>query len=88
MIKGYVRHYKAIDKPDRRDVEIELTSNPQLGAYWGTLEEADRDCRSYNSWRIRITSASGDEHTCTGFKSEQRRPGEFVVFCEVPFIRE
>ena len=30
----------------------------------------------------------GGVHTCSGFKSEKRPDGKFVVFCEAPFIQQ
>ena len=34
---------------------------------------------------FRIRSMFGGLHVCSGFKSEKRSDGKFVVFCEAPF---
>jgi hypothetical protein len=37
-------------------------------------------------WRVKIPTATGHKHTCTDFKVEERATGQFVLFCEAPFV--
>jgi hypothetical protein len=87
-IKGYVHHWKVDDSPDKRGIDYSFDSDAESVAVWASKEEADIDCRLFDRQNIRIPSALGGYHVCSNFRSEERRPGEFVIFCEAPFIRK
>jgi len=88
-LKGYVQRWEEKDGAQGRSLEYCFTSNPDSAATWPDREEADLDCRFvFDRQNIRIPSAWGGYHICSDFNSEERRPGEFVVFCEAPFIRQ
>jgi hypothetical protein len=84
MPKGYIQG----SKPQNKSLLIDywFGSNPQKAAVWMTREEADIDCGIFDRHKIQIPTIWGGIHTCSGFKSEERKPGEFIVFCEAPFI--
>jgi hypothetical protein len=87
-LKAYVQRWEERDSPSGRHLEYFFTSNPENAAIWPARDEADNDCRFFlDRQNIRILSAHGGYHTCTDFKSQERRAGEFVVYCEAPFIR-
>ena len=84
--KGYISRWKQREKPHELIMDYWFTSNPESAAYWETKEEADGDCGLFERNKIEIPSAEGGTYICKGFKSEELRPGRFVVFCEAPFI--
>jgi hypothetical protein len=85
MRKGYVtNHWTVKNQPARMDFSFDSHANNAM--VWETKEEAKTACTVFNNYKVRIPSAEGGFHTCFGFKSEARRPGEFVVFCEAPFV--
>lgn len=88
-LKAYVQRWEEQDSPYGRHLEYFFTASPENAATWPAKDEADIDCKwVFERSNIRILSARGGYHTCTNFKSEERRPGEFVVYCEAPFIRQ
>jgi hypothetical protein len=88
-LKAYVQRWEERDSPHVRHLEYFFTSSPENAATWPAKDEADIDCKwFFERGKIRIPSAQGGYHICSGFRSEERRPGEFVVFCEAPFIRK
>ncbi|HEV3040559.1 MAG TPA: hypothetical protein VHA33_22540 [Candidatus Angelobacter sp.] len=58
----------------------------EKAAYWRTKEEAEADCVLFNNLPISIPSSQGGIHVCKGWQVEERALGEYVVFCEAPFI--
>jgi hypothetical protein len=86
LIKGYVQGWRETEKPRPYFLDYWFDSRPDEAAVWKTKEEADIDCRLFDRHRIEIPASWGGNHICSGFKSEERKPGEFVVFCEAPFI--
>jgi hypothetical protein len=84
MLKGYVRNYWDVEKSTR--VDFSFGADADSAMVWKTRAEADTACAMFDHQNIRIPSASGGDHVCRGFKSEERKPSEFVVFCEAPFI--
>jgi hypothetical protein len=88
-LKAYVRCWEEQDSPYGRHLEYFFNASPESAATWPSKDEADIDCKGFfEREKIRILSAWGGYHICSGFKSEERRPGEFVVYCEAPFIRQ
>jgi len=88
-LKAYVQRWEDRDSPYGRHLEYFFTSKAENTATWPARDDADNDCRFFlDRQNIRILSARGGYHICTHFKSDERRPGEFVVYCEAPFIRQ
>jgi hypothetical protein len=86
-LKGYVHHWDLKETAQERDLEYSFDSSNEDVATWASKEEAEIDCRLFDRQNIRIPSALGGYHICSGFKCEERSPGTFVVYCEAPFIR-
>jgi hypothetical protein len=86
-MKGYVHHWEIKEAAQERGIEYSFDSSDERVATWVSKEEAEIDCRLFDHQHIRIPSALGGHHICSSFKCEERRPGEFVVYCEAPFIR-
>jgi hypothetical protein len=87
MLKGYITGWKEREKPEEHHiVDLGFDHRPEKAACWPTREQAENDCAIFDHWQIVIPSADGGTHICKGFKVEKRAPGEFVVFCEAPFI--
>ena len=83
--RGYIRRWE--EKSDPRTIDYHFTSNADLAATWDWKDQADIDCRMlFDRQDIRIPSMFGGLHVCSGFKSEERPDGKFVVFCEAPFV--
>ncbi|MGB8523204.1 MAG: hypothetical protein WCD43_09570 [Candidatus Acidiferrales bacterium] len=86
--KGYVRTWATQENARGRYFDYWFTSNPDKAAIWVSKDEADEACKDFKRDTITIRSSLGGEHICSGFKSEEHKPGKFVVFCEAPFIAE
>ena len=88
MPKGYICGWSRSKDPERPyQTDFWFDSDPQKAAYWKTHEEAETDCELLEKKAIAIDSGEGGRHICSGFQIEKRGPGEFVIFCEAPFIR-
>lgn len=87
MAKGYVsREELRKERDNPRITDYWFTSNPKSALHWESKEEADCGCRIFEQSNIEIPSAHGGLHVCRGFKSEELRPGHFVVFRDAPFM--
>ena len=87
-LQGYVRCWELVEKPEGRSLDYAFTSDSKAAATWPSKDEADIDCRLFDRQHIRIPSSLGGFHICSGFKSEERPDGKFIVYCEAPFIRQ
>lgn len=87
-MKGYVQRWewRKTSEDDGNMLDYWFTANSEEAAVWKTKEEADLDCTLFDRRAIEIPSSVGGKHICRGFRSEERKPGEFVVFCDAPFI--
>jgi hypothetical protein len=86
MSKGYVQGLKnRKEPPEEPIVDVWFTSRIENAASYATRAEAEADCSFLERWRIKIPTATGNEHTCTDFKVEERAANQFVLFCEAPF---
>lgn len=92
MSKGYIQRWKDRKEPSIVPGEVIVktdywfTANSANAAHWASKEAADIDCGLFNRANIEIPSLNGGAHICTNFESEERAPGEFVVYCEAPFV--
>ena len=87
MLKGYIGAIKPRELPS--DItDYSFTDDPASAAYWDSKEQAEIDCMIWNRNGIKIPSAQGGDYICKDFKSEEYRPGRFVVFCEAPFLAQ
>lgn len=85
MTKGYV-YYWEDNKNSSLLIDYVFTSRREIAAVWTSREDAQSDCDLvFNRQDIRIDVASAGKFTCGDFKVDERRPGEFVVYCEAPF---
>jgi catechol 2,3-dioxygenase-like lactoylglutathione lyase family enzyme len=75
-------------RSERHKIDVWFAATPESAAVWETLEEADTDCRVFDRCTIQMQPSNGKPFTCRRFKSEERSPAEFVVFCEGPFVLE
>jgi len=87
MVKGYRRGWEPSKKPyDKTD--FLFTANPDKAYPWSSKEQAESECGMFDSYRIEIPSAFGGTHICKGFKAEEPKSDEFVIFCEAPFQKQ
>jgi hypothetical protein len=86
MPKAYITRHKRRERPEERIVDFGFDSHRDNAMYWQTQEQAALDCALFNHNGIEIPSSEGGTHICKNFKVEKRRSGEFVIFCEAPFI--
>jgi hypothetical protein len=86
MLKGYISRWERREEPQSHILDYWFTSNPNSAAYWESKEYAEADCRAFFNDIISIPSSLGGTHVCRDFKIEERKPNEFIVFCEAPFI--
>jgi hypothetical protein len=88
LSKAYIYRWQQREKPEQHTTDFWFSSKPEKAACWQTKEEAEADCKLFNLYSIKIVSADGGTYTCKGFRAEERNPGEFVIFCEAPFVRK
>ncbi len=86
MLKGYISRWERCKEPQTHVMDYWFTSNPNSAAHWETKEHAEVDCKAFFNDIITIPSSLGGTHVCRDFTVEERKPDEFVVFCEAPFI--
>jgi hypothetical protein len=84
--KGYIQSWLQREKPETNIIDCTFTTNREKAAHWATKEDADAECVIFDSSSIEIPSAEGGKYICKGFRAEERKPNEFVIFCEAPFI--
>ena len=86
MQKAYISHLEWREDPESHIVDYWFNSNANNAMHWETKEHAEADCEFHFNRGISISSALGGTYICQDFKAEERKPNEFVVFCEAPFI--
>lgn len=90
MAKGYVAKISYDRDPKRNDLrrtDVDFTSDKEKAGYWDRELDAQSACTILDNTRITIITAEGKPHVCEGFHYEERGPGEYVLFCEAPFVR-
>lgn len=53
--------------------------------HWPTKEAAERACRLFSAFGIRIELPTGEHALCREYRVDQRPEGGFAVSCEYPF---
>jgi hypothetical protein len=88
MLKAYVRRswYPKESEALRHHLQVAFTSKPEGANWYDTRQEAESDCANIFNRGIVIDSSEGGKQTLRNFRVEERKPGEFVIFCEGPFI--
>ena len=93
MAKMYVRGWRDREEPEeerllrgRSLVDMSFDHTPEEVAVWSTRQSAEGDCAIFESWQVVIPAAGGGTHICKDFQIEERAPGEFVAFCDAPFV--
>lgn len=88
MLKAYVSRAEHRKEPpeERNILDVWFSSNIESAAYYETRELAEMDCKMiFDRGHIQIDTPQGWKHTLKNFRVEERRPNEFVIFCEGPF---
>ena len=85
LLKGYISQWKTRKEPEANVIDYWFCSRPQNAAFWGTKQAAEDDCALFNLHHIVIDSSEGGRFICHDFKTEERAPGEFVIYCMAPF---
>jgi hypothetical protein len=91
MTKGYVAKISYRRDPqdrDKRITDVDFTSDIEKAGCRNTEQEAQSDCTILDNVPITIMTAEGKPHVCKNFQYEQRRAGEYVLFCEAPFVKK
>jgi hypothetical protein len=86
MRKGYICREERRENTEEFILDYSFDSKPENAMFWETREEAEGACIIFNDRVIMVPSGEGGKYRCTDFKVEQRKPNEFIVFCEAPFI--
>jgi hypothetical protein len=95
VFKAYITGWEELGKLEEERQNVDVGSYPILvefhpdlerAASFYTREEAEEKCLTLGRFSVKIRSVEGETHICKGFKVEERAPGEFVVFCEAPFV--
>jgi hypothetical protein len=87
LMRGYIRKEAYVDDEKapfgkRYDVWF---ADKEHAMHWDTIEEAKSAVKFFEGKRIEISLSDGGKRVCTGFEIEERKPGEFVIFCDTPF---
>jgi hypothetical protein len=85
MSKGYISNFKKCETEGKWFEDISFDSDPERAWNWATREGAEIDCMDLNRG-VEIPSSKGGFFMLSGFKIEERPRGEFLIFCEGPFI--
>jgi hypothetical protein len=88
MAKAYVSKISYRRDPqsnDMRRTDVDFNERIENAGYWETEQDARSACMILDNTRISITTAGGKSHVCE-FQFEQRAPGQYVLFCEGPFL--
>lgn len=86
-MRGYIRKYRGIKDekaPLGRRTDFWFRDR-ESAMFWETLEDAERARDLFERQGIKIDLPGGGKHVCVGFEIEQRKPGEYVIFCDAPF---
>src|SRR5579864_6130449 len=89
MTKGYISRIEYRKEPkygSMRTTDVFFTKYKEKAGFWETEQDADSGCMILDNYNISITNAEGQSHTCKGFQFEERAPGEYVIFCDAPFV--
>jgi len=85
IIKGYIKNLRDL-KPGDIIENSWFTANQNNAFGCKSREEAQAECYILETLRVDMPSTSGGRFICRDFKIEERNPGDFVVFCEGPFM--
>jgi hypothetical protein len=89
MLKAYVHRseYRKEPPEERNTLDVWFCSKIENAAYYETRELAEFDCKLiFDRGNIQIDTPYGWKHTLKDFRVEERKPSEFVIFCEGPFV--
>ena len=86
-MKGYLSRWNKREQPEQSHI-MDYWFDPRIenAAHWRTKQEAEVDRVLFENLPITIPSSQGGFHVLKGFKVEERALGEYVIFCEGPFI--
>jgi hypothetical protein len=87
MEKRYVHHIEHRTDPQVGSMmtDVYFTQYKEKATYHHTEQDAESECFILDNAQISITTAEGHAHRCKDFKFEERKPGEFIIFCDAPF---
>jgi len=90
MLKRYVSKHQQRKEPGGKRLPIDMwfTSEIEEAESAESRPEAAANSWLFNKSDIEIDSSEGGKHTLKNFRFEERRPKEFVIFCEGPFVVE
>ncbi len=86
MLKAYVQSWELLKEPEGNKIDYWFCSRPEDAAAWESQQEANNDCVLFDRHHIVVSSSQGGTFICRDFRTEERAPGEFVVYCTGPFI--
>ena len=64
---------------------VDFTANREAAHSWSRKREAEIEAATLEQQPIKIKKADGQDHVCTGYKVEERAPGEFILSIVGPF---
>jgi hypothetical protein len=87
FVRGYIRKYQGIKDEKaplgwRTDFWFAVKESAM---FWETLKDAEIARDLFERQGIKIDLPGGGKHVCVGFEIEERKPGEYVIFCDAPF---
>jgi hypothetical protein len=87
MAKRYVHHieHRTDSQTGSMMTDVYFTQYKEKATYCATEQDAESECFILDNGQISITTAEGHSHRCKDFEFEERKPREFVMFCDAPF---
>lgn len=64
---------------------VDFTANSKAAHSWSRKREAEIEAANLEMREIKIKTADGKAHVCTGYEVEERASGEFILSIVGPF---
>jgi hypothetical protein len=64
---------------------VDFTANRKAAHSWSRKREAEIEAATLEQQPIKIKTADRKDNVCTGYKVEERAPGEFILSIVGPF---
>jgi hypothetical protein len=86
MPKAYIRNIVKAGTPDSPRNDYEFGSRPQNSWCWESEDEAGILCDELRRGGVTLRSGDGRVEKVYDFQIEETSPGQFSIWCDLPFI--
>jgi len=88
--KAYITKFKYTEDksaPSGKVLDVWFDSHQENAGHYSTQGQAETEMGLIRLHEVTIDSCEGGRHVLRKFGVEQRKPDEFVIFCEGPFVK-